>query len=298
YLQPDGGWGWSNAGVAVGGDESLLVDTLFDLSLTATMLDSMAPITDGAPIRTLINTHANGDHCYGNELVTGAEIIGSEAARAEMENLPPAALAALTAGGFGEPLDQYLAAAFGPFRFDDITSTPPTRTFTRRLDLEVGGRPIALHEVGPAHTAGDVIAHLPNDHVVFTGDILFIYGTPIIWDGPVANWVAACDLIDDLAPSVVVPGHGPLTDASGVDAVRRYLQFVHTEASTRHRAGQSALDAAFDIDLGEFADWGDWERIVINVDAVYAELDPDHQRADVMGLFGGMARLKADRRAS
>ncbi|MGI9601834.1 MAG: MBL fold metallo-hydrolase, partial [Acidimicrobiales bacterium] len=154
FMQADGGWGWSNAGIARGDGESILVDTLFDLTLTAAMLDAMKTVTAGAPITTLVNTHANGDHCYGNELVTGAEIIGSEAARAEMENLPPAALAALTAGGFGEPLDQYLAAAFGPFRFDDITSTPPTRTFTERLDLDAGGRPVALYEVGPAHTAG------------------------------------------------------------------------------------------------------------------------------------------------
>ncbi|MDH3707864.1 MAG: MBL fold metallo-hydrolase, partial [Acidimicrobiia bacterium] len=89
WLQAGGGWGWSNAGVAVGEGESLLVDTLFDLRLTQTMLDAMAGLTAPAPIRTLVNTHANGDHCYGNELVTDAEIIASEAARAEMEALPP-----------------------------------------------------------------------------------------------------------------------------------------------------------------------------------------------------------------
>ena len=92
YLQPDGGWGWSNAGLVVGDDDSLLVDTLFDLKLTAEMLERCRRHRHQAD-RTLVNTHANGDHCYGNQLVTGAEVIASEASAAEMAELPPAMLA-------------------------------------------------------------------------------------------------------------------------------------------------------------------------------------------------------------
>ena len=97
YLQPDGGWGWSNAGLIVGEGTSLLVDTLFDLHLTADMLGAMAPHTAGAPIGTLVNTHANGDHCYGNELVAGAEIVTSTATAEEMAEVTPELLAGLTA---------------------------------------------------------------------------------------------------------------------------------------------------------------------------------------------------------
>ena len=97
YVQPDGSWGWSNAGLVVGDGASLLVDTLFDLKLTQQMLDSFVPFTRTAPIRSLVNTHANGDHCYGNQLVDGAEIIASTAAAHEMTEVPPAMLAALNA---------------------------------------------------------------------------------------------------------------------------------------------------------------------------------------------------------
>ncbi len=78
YLQPDGGWGWSNAGLVEGDDASLLVDTLFDLHLTGRMLEAMGEVTARRPIGTLVNTHANGDHCYGNELVVGpgVDIVG------------------------------------------------------------------------------------------------------------------------------------------------------------------------------------------------------------------------------
>ena len=70
YLQPDGGWGWSNAGLITVGDRSLLVDTLFDLKLTAEMLEAMRQTTSAAKnIDVLVNTHANGDHWYGNTLI-------------------------------------------------------------------------------------------------------------------------------------------------------------------------------------------------------------------------------------
>ena len=81
----------------VGDGASLLVDTLFDLALTGRMLDGMSVHTRTAPIHTLVNTHANGDHCYGNQLVEHAEIIASVATAHEMTEVPPAMLAALNA---------------------------------------------------------------------------------------------------------------------------------------------------------------------------------------------------------
>ena len=98
YLQPDGGWGLSNAGLVASADgaSSLLVDTLFDLHLTGEMLSTLRQATPAAErIATVVNTHANGDHCYGNALVAGADIVASQACAEEMAALPPAALAGL-----------------------------------------------------------------------------------------------------------------------------------------------------------------------------------------------------------
>ncbi len=292
YLQPDGGWGWSNAGLVASTDGSLLVDTLFDLRLTQDMLDAMTAVTNTKPIETLVNTHANGDHCYGNQLVTGAEVIASVASAAEMEGLPPAAMNAMMQGDFGPQLNRYLNESFGSFDFTNIDPPRVDRTFEKELTVDVGGRQVNLIEVGPAHTAGDVLVHLPNENVIFTGDILFIDGTPIVWDGPVSNWVAACDRIIELGCDVIVPGHGPLTDATGVRGVRDYLNFVVDETTARWTAGMPAAEAAKDIDLGSFKDWIDWERIAINVDTVYGELDDAHASANVIDIFGQMAALK------
>ncbi len=297
YLQPNGGWGWSNAGLVVGDGVSLLVDTLFDLALTGEMLESMKGPIGSAPISTVVNTHANGDHCYGNQLVTGAEIIASEKAAAEMADVPPTMLAALNAAP-GEVGDLF-RGFFGEFQFEGIEPTLPTRTFEGRLDIEVGGRTIELIEVGPAHTAGDTIAYVPDARTVYTGDILFIGGTPIVWAGPLSNWIDACDLMLGMDIETVVPGHGPLTDKSGIVEVREYLSFVQSEATSRFHAGMDAWDAARDIARAAgffgFSEWGEAGRISVNVDTVYRTLDPTHESPGVVELFKRMAALERPR---
>src|ERR1017187_6046960 len=96
YMQPDGGWGWSNAGLIVDGESTLLVDTLYDLALTEQMLRAMRDaVPAAARIDTLVNTHANGDHCYGNQLLAGSRIVDSEPPAAQLTELPPAAMGAL-----------------------------------------------------------------------------------------------------------------------------------------------------------------------------------------------------------
>jgi len=127
WLQPDGGWGWSNAGLVVDGEAALLVDTLFDLRLTAEMLAAMRGAVPAATIGTVVNTHANGDHCYGNQLLPGARIIASAAAAEEMAHVPPDVLAGLmrstaTMGAAGA----YVQRIFGAFDFEGITLTLPT----------------------------------------------------------------------------------------------------------------------------------------------------------------------------
>ena len=166
YLQPDGGWGWSNAGLITDSGQSLLVDTLFDASLTRDMLSTMADAAGvGADdIGTIVNTHANGDHCHGNGLCQHAEVIASEASAAEMAELPAPALAAIMAQAkeLG-PTGQYLLDIFGSFDFTDVAEKHPTKTFSGEYSVQVGTKQVELIEVGPAHTAGDVLVHVPGD---------------------------------------------------------------------------------------------------------------------------------------
>ncbi|MFW2333596.1 MBL fold metallo-hydrolase [Ilumatobacter sp.] len=295
YLQGDGSWGWSNAGLVVGDGVSLLVDTLFDLKLTQRMLDTMADHTRSAPIATVVNTHANGDHCYGNQLVADAQIVATTAAAREMSDVPPSMLAALNRAP-GEVGDLF-RSFFGEFEFEGIELREPDRTFDGRLEVDVGGRTVELIEVGPAHTAGDSIVVVPDAGVVYTGDILFIGGTPIVWAGPLSNWIDACDLMLGMDVEHVVPGHGPVTGKAGVTAVRDYLAYVDGAATARHGAGVDAFDAARDIarEIGaseDFSELGEFGRIAVNVEAVYRQLDPGHESPDVVEQFRRMATIE------
>lgn len=298
WLQPDGSWGWSNAGLVTDGDASLLVDTLFDLPLTREMLDAMRDASPAAAaIDVLVNTHANGDHCYGNELVGDAVIVASKACAEEMGTVPPEMLAAMVAGAdeLGEA-GAFFRQVFGPFAFEGITLTPPTETFEGSQVRRVGDKEVRLLEVGPAHTSGDVLVHVPADRTVFTGDILFIDGHPIMWEGPVGNWIAACEAILAMKAETIVPGHGPLTDARGVEALRDYLAYIEREARLRYEAGMPMREAARDISLADYASWGDAERIAVNVATLYREFGDPADPPNPVELFGMMAELARDRR--
>ena len=294
YLQPDGGWGWSNAGLIADGDESLIVDTLFDEDLTLEMLDSMksAEPKGMKNIRALINSHSNGDHCNGNNCVDTDEVISSEATLEEMSHESPEMMAALLiqAPEMGT-LGKYFLECFGSFNFEGVTKRLPNTTFTGETQRQVGDKIVELIEVGPAHTNGDVLVHVPSDKVVFTGDILFIEGHPILWAGPVKNWINACDRIISMEVDFVVPGHGPVTDNRGVKAVKDYLIYIDTESRKRFESGMSALEAAKEIDLDLFSTWGDEERIAVNVNSLYREYKGEEKREEITLLFQQMAEL-------
>jgi glyoxylase-like metal-dependent hydrolase (beta-lactamase superfamily II) len=113
-----------------------------------------------------------------------------------------------------------------------------------------------------------------------------------MWAGPIGNWIAACDRITALGAETIVPGHGPVTDAGGVNGVRAYLAWLRDEATRRFEVGMSATEAARDIDLGAFAGWVDSERIVVTVDSIYRELDPSRERSSVLTLVEAMASYR------
>ncbi len=296
YLQPSGTWGYSNAGLITDGDQSLLVDTLFDERLTAEMLAAMRDATGlGADeIGFVVNTHSNGDHTFGNRLAKNAVIIASEATAHEMrEEGNPQMLAQVmkNADSMGE-VGAFFKRIFGAFDFAGVTFRLPDQTFAGEETITVGDKRVELIQVGPAHTAGDVIAFVPANRVVYTGDILFVDGTPIAWAGPMNNWIRACDRIMALDADVIVPGHGPITDKAGVKRMQDYLVYVDSETRKRHGAGMNSWQAAQDITLGSFGHWLDAERLAVTVDTIYREIDADNSRRNVADLFGRMMQLE------
>ena len=295
YLQPDGGWGWSNAGLITADGTSLLVDTLFDPHLTRAMLEAMEPITERNPIGQAFNTHGNGDHWYGNDLLPdNIPIVATAGAVEVMRASPPDAVHMLfNEVDLGPEFEAFAKTRMRRFDFAAVTQRLPTDTFQEQHTLTVGDRRIQLIELGPAHTNGDAIAYIPDANAVFTGDILFIDGTPLMWAGPIDNWLSACEKIIELNATTIVPGHGPIAEHSGVRDVQRYLTYVKSEARQRFDAGMDEDAAADDIDIADFRDWGDPERIAANVAKLYREFDENLAPLSPPELFVKMARWSA-----
>lgn len=295
YLQDcnqGSGWGWSNSGLIVDSGEALLIDTLRDLHLTRTMLEQYQVATGLAPhdIGILVNTHADGDHTYGNSLMKHARIIATPEAKTKMMNRPPELFQRILDNRPDGLVGEFIYQLYGPpFDFVGLKPQLPTELVDHAATLQVGSKSVELLKVGPAHTEGDMIAFVPSERTIFTGDIIFYTNTPILWSGPASNWIAAIDHILSLDVETVVPGHGPVTDKVGVRKTREYLVYIQTQARKRYDAGMSMQDAVQDIALGEFEDWGSSERIVVNLNRLYAEFSGTPPITDFAVLMGMMA---------
>jgi cyclase len=292
-LQPDRGLGYSNSGFINRGG-GLVVDTFWDLPHTRELIAQYARVWR-EPASRVVNTHSNGDHCWGNQLFPQAELIGHRLCAAGFARESPAMLQALRAAADGEdPALASLGRKLADWDFSGIELRPPTRLIDDRLTLDLDGVTAELLYVGPAHTAGDVIVHLPNERIVFTGDVLFRRCTPIGWEGTYDRWIAALDEIDALGPQVVVPGHGPLCGVEGPREMKAYLEYVRSESKRFFAQGLTALEAAKRMDLGPYAGWTEPARVVFNVERAYRELRGEafDRPIDALALFRGMYELE------
>lgn len=292
YMLPNGSWGWSNAGLIVSDGASMLVDTLITLELTDEMIQAMRrSIPATKSFDTLVNSHADADHTWGNQLIEGAQIIATRSTAEDMPKLMPEDVVKMMSDDakLGKRA-QYAQQIFAPFDFSGIELTMPTKTFDGRLTMQVGEKTVDLYELGPAHTRGDLVVHVPGDRVVYVADLMFVGGHPAVWSGPLQNWVDACDRIIDLDADVVVPGHGPATDNDGVRRLRDYLKFVDSEGKRFHAEGLSPWEAALAIDLSEYEGWTDEERIVLAMDTVYRDAKGELGPRDQLETWEAMAR--------
>ena len=210
WLQPNGDLGESNAGLIVGDGESTLVDTLWDVPLTRRMLAAMEPHT--APrrsptwsTRTPTATTGGATSCCrmrgGSPRAPSAEVMATRPARPpsssvsgsrgrrllRAERLP---LPAAVAGVFATSALRRRACS-RPTTSPTVTPTParPKPSTGVSSSRSAGGR-VELILVGPAHTPGDRSCGSRMSRVVFAADVAFIGVTPVIWAGPLRNWLA------------------------------------------------------------------------------------------------------------
>nr|WP_231563086.1 MBL fold metallo-hydrolase [Microbacterium mangrovi] len=275
WVQRDGTWWVNNAGLIAGDDGDLLVDTCATADRTAALLAAVAAVRPASRLRWAVNTHAHGDHTYGNSVLPAdVTLIGHErmretlAADAVIDGCPP----------FWSPVPDWGA----------VTRRLPDLTFDHALTVHRGATRVEVRHPGhAAHTTGDAVVWLPAQSVLFAGDLLFAGLTPLVFMGSLAGAAAVLDWIAAFDADVIVPGHGPVLSradlAPQLDRHRRYYAFVRDAADRGLASGASPFETATRLDLGEFADWADAERIVLNLHRAYA--DSRGEELDVIAAF-------------
>jgi cyclase len=252
YIQPTGESGVSNAGLLVGDQTTTLIDTLMVPSLNRPFLEAIRKITP-LPVRKIVHTHHHIDHIGGDSLFPEAEVIVHKAARERILR------SNLLKPVFAKFMPRFAA------EFDRVEIKPPTLTFENEITLYLGDKEVRLIVLAPAHTPGDVAVYLPEEKILFSGDIAFFYVSPLAHEGTLRGWVRACDQVLQMDVETIVPGHGPIGTKEDLKLVREYLLRIQEEGGRVLDAGHGPLEAGKKVDLGPFREWREWPRALINV---------------------------------
>lgn len=285
YVQHDGTWWINNTGFIVGDEGVVAIDTCATERRTRQFLEHVGAIT-AEPLRVLVNTHHHGDHTHGNYLTHPAAIIGHDRCREEM--IAGGIHTEAYEGVFGDPSPDW----------GDLELAAPMLTFSDHMHVHTGEMGIELHYIGgPAHTTNDIVAWLPEQRALFTGDLVFNGGTPFVLMGSVSGALTAVERLRTFDAEVIVPGHGPVCDLAVLERLTAYYRFVQGVAADAHRSGVGPLDAARDTDLGEFAELTDPERIVGNLHRAIFELGGGEPGApiDLAAAIGDMITYNGGR---
>jgi glyoxylase-like metal-dependent hydrolase (beta-lactamase superfamily II) len=260
----------------------VLVDTQSDLAHAQQMINMLSKVWSEMPKRVII-THEDGDHVWGNQLFPGAEFIAHQSVPERMKHVAnPAETQHLLQGVANETSRMAIqqvhpgVVALGQqlledYNLDGIELVMPTTVFDTRYNFDLAGMDVQLIYVGPCHSAGDTIVHVPDEGVLFAGDVVFQQCTPMGWIGSYEKWFQALDLIVQLAPKVIVPGHGPCCGVEGAVAMKDYLQYVRNESKKCFDEGMTSLEASKRIELGPYLDWRAPGRVYMNVERAYRE---------------------------
>ncbi|MFD5715916.1 MBL fold metallo-hydrolase [Streptomyces pharetrae] len=255
FVQPPGGWCLNNAGVIVCEGQSVLVDTAATESRARALREAALRLNPAAP-KAVVNSHFHGDHAFGNFLFPEALVIGHERTRSEM----------IAAG-------LHLTGLWPDVDWGAIELVPPAVTYHDALTLHVGSVRAEVVHVGPrAHTSNDSVVWLPEQRVLFTGDLVMAGVTPFCLMGSIAGSLAALERLRAFGATTVVPGHGPVSGPEVFDTVEGYLRLVRELAEQGRAAGLTPAETAREADLGPYAGLLDPERLVPNLHRAFAEL--------------------------
>jgi cyclase len=268
YIQAGGpglgdGSGDSNAGVIVGDDHLMVIDTLGQPLRVDYLKAQARSMIGNKPFGRVVDTHQHADHVGGNQFFVPAEIVSHPFCRETVitmkSELPPDAKFPKRDGG-----------AYGT---EPRVLIVPDTTFTDKMTYYYSGTPVELSHPGVAHTWGDLIAYVPEHKILFAGDLAMANIIPFAHQGHVTQWIDALNKVLAMDIDVVVPGHGPVGTKQQLVDTREYFVLLKREARKRFDAGMSPGKAAADIRLGKFDNWLGSSRVLLNTFRLYCEFD-------------------------
>ncbi len=258
-----------NSGVIVGDESVMVVEAQATPRLAEKVIERVRSVTD-LPISHLVLTHYHAVRVLGASAYGAREVIMSDAARA------------MVAERGQEDWDSEFARF--PRLFEGHESIPgltwPTTTFRDRMTVYLGARRVDLMHLGRAHTAGDVVVHVPDEDVMFTGDIVEDRSACYCGDGHFGDWPATLDAIVAFDPAAVAPGRGGAligreAVARAIASTRDFVASTYAPAAKVAARG-GTLKEAWDAVRAEcdpkFADYAIYEHCLpFNVARAYDE---------------------------
>ena len=242
--------GLTNAGIIVGDDGVLVIDSLRVPSFARDLLEDVRRLTD-KPVRYVVNTHSHWDHSWGNQEFPGSTIVGHVNCRSEMVSPEITVRWREKVVSAGDPWSE---------EAESVRITPPSLTFRDTLHLHFAGRPIDLHWLGRAHTSGDTFIHLPEDRLLFTGDVAQDGGVPYMLDGYMRDWVATDTRLLGINAERFVSGHGPVGERPALVAARDFIVALVEGVEATLAEGQDEATAAATVTAALRDRFGGWRR--------------------------------------
>lgn len=217
-------------GLIVGDDSALVVDTRASERQGRELIAEIRWITQNRLI--VANTHHHYDHVFGNHAFLPGEMWGHEQCAARLRADSRTTQLALAAA-MPEVAHEYT----------ETHVTPPTQTFRQSVSLDLGGRKVDLTHFGRGHTDNDIVAVVPDVHVVFAGDLIEQGGPPSFEDSYPMDWPGTLGRLLDVALGPVVPGHGEIVTKSFMEGQLADLAALAQLARRVRFDGGSANDA-------------------------------------------------------
>lgn len=248
----------ANAGIVIGRDGVLVVDTLISAREASRFLAEIRAVTD-KPIKYVVNTHTHLDHAFGNGVFAGlgATVISHGADRDYLAKAGAETLKNI--GNFG----------LKPEEMSGTEIVLPTISFADQMQIDLGDVSVELLRVAPSHTGGSIVVYVPSQKLLFAGDVLFTDFHPFLADGDIPGWCKTIDALLTMEVERIVPGHGPLSSKQDLREMRDYL--VVFDATAKVLVAKTQDGAAIAAELKKVLPpraMGDW-MIAFNVESRY-----------------------------